>query len=744
MAVQSLPTTWAVPLGVHVVNTDGTTGDLLTDRTDVQVQIGRHKEWSVTFSVPCLSDQAAAVTTLRKLRITFGVGDTTVTLFDAVIRRRRRVIISPNDEAGEVWSVTAYDVGSDYAKRRVKAYPAGQFYNPAGGTAANARKGWEPFSQTRTFGWPDPTYVFEDHGATSAVQLWQQSNPLPFPYGRSGAPFGWLDNTAWWIWDRAISGLAHPQGTIYGSKQFTLSGTRKLIIDSAGDDAYELYLNGVLLCARKMEEDGSTWTRLARTEVTVGPGTHTLRFSCTNEGGGTGNIGGFICSVFNQANGSLICHTDSSWKVIGYPAEIGQTPGQILTVLLQDDPVTRGFPYPSLVPGLTFGPVNDTAGRPQPIIPKFPVTCGRTVQEVIDQLAATYIEYEWLSGVYGVGHALSIWSAEGVQVAGGGTAPATTTSYPEGRLRAGEGGNVQEVTADESTENLFTTLMYLWGKGYSELPPDLSGIAAAAAAETAWGRHEGFLPIGDVDDPDTAFWTAFQNVSSGCQPRYTVTTKLSDGAGRARRDVPFIHYGMHHTVPCPNIDDGPDDDLRLVGMTLTENKDTGLVEIVPTYATRVDVWEERIQRWLERQTYNPQNGLTDAASPESPSIISTTVIQAQHETFSGDVATVGAVGTPWQPTETVVVTQALARSEDAGTGTTTVVTTIDGFVTSPARLVSMLTGQKQGFAQFNGTYLLVVTPAQALNVAVTADGGHKHISVDLFYAPYPFGGSGSS
>lgn len=201
----------------------------------------------------------------------------------------------------------------------------------------------------------------------------------------------------------------------------------------------------------------------------------------------------------------------------------------------------------------------------------------------------------------------------------------------------------------------------------------------------------------------------------------------------------MLHYFMHHNVECPNIDTPTEFDwLRLVGLTITDNEETGFVELVPNYATRMELWIERIQRWLQRQTLNPQNGLTDAASPDSPSVISTTVIEAQHQTFSGDVATTGAVATPWQPTETVIVTQALSRSEEAGPGTTQVVVTIDGFPTSPMRQAILNPGEKAGFAQFNQPSLVIVTPAQGLNMTVVQDGGHQHVSVDLFYAPYPF------
>lgn len=783
---------WRVPVEIALVNSDGTTGMVLDEKVDASIQVQSMKEWTVSWKMPAYvadpesgdmvaSTQAPGVTKLKKVRVSLQMPDRDrVILFDAIVRRRKRTIISSNDEAGKVWEFTAYEVGYDWASRRCRIYPPGGIYE-TGGTPQN-RIGQEPFGPTRTFGWPDPTCTqFVDFG-TAAVQLWQQGNVLPFPNGRSGAPFGWLDNDAWWIWDRALAAgpaYNHPVGDIYGHKTFTMATAGKVVIDSAGDDAYELWLNDELLIARSPDAKANStvaaqqsgqvilnWSRLARTIVTLGPGVHTLRFKCTNDsslagvppGGGPSDVGGFICSVYNKNNGAVLARTDSSWLILGYPTDIGQTPGEIAGQVIVEARDVRGFD----VPEVTFSPTLDSRFLPQPRIAKLPINVGATVQELLDKMAEGYIEYHWISDYGNGGYALGLFMAEGVELPGYGPAPSLAVEYADGTLREGAGGNCLELTYDEDATTLANVMLYLWDRGFAEIGPGDDTPIDIFDSIDAYGRHEAFLAIGDQKDAYVADRIASTSLRETLLPRPTVTATCSDGVGRFRADIPMLDYpilgvGGGRSVRVPNIDDPPivvgNDDgtdtvihagtleyMRFLGLTITEDSSMGTVRLVPSFNTRTELTIERIIRWLSRYNTGALNGRNAAASPDSPSIESTTIVEPQVQTFSGDVATVGAVGTPFTPPtgDTLVATQVLARSVTAGGGNTLIKTTRDDIVDSPIRSVTLPTGSKQGFAQWNGSLKLIVTYNQTFNVIVDTDGGHEHISVDVFFSPYPF------
>lgn len=772
------PAPWNVPLTISYVtpvDAENYTTTVLAGTYARNVQIKYQGDYTVSFKMAATNPQAALFDPdkLNRVRVSLTIEGRTVDLFDANVRKRRRTVISPQNEVGQEWQFDSYEVGRDWAQRRALVYPAGGMYEPTAdaatgrGTAALTRVSTKPFGPDRTWGWADPTMSVTSWPTVAAANglRYQQANPLPFPLGRSGAPFGWIDNESWWIWGQPLTNtmglFSDPEGPCYFHKTFTTDREMTLIIESAGDDYYEVYLNDQLIVSRDKKPDLSTWQRLARTEVKVGPGNNTIRARCFNydpqipgQPANTQNIGGFILTVWNQDDPNTpLCRTDGSWQVLAYPTDIGQTPGEILINAAEESFARPGATEftPTPRPTFSFTKTHDSNGTAWPLIPLYVTKHGSTYQELVDQLAGTYIEYEWRSGgALGLHSTLDAYVAPNIPIPGGGVSPATTATYATGGLVSGELGNCLELTIDEDYSKLCNALLVLWNIDLSEWamwsPTGThAGDQDPALQESLrkYGRHEQFLSISQQVDSNAAALTASQNVSGLLGRIPTVTARFSNGLGRFRHDVPFLDYGMFNMIPVANIDDPANatDDVRLTGLTITEDPKTGVIDAVPAFATRVEVWQEMVNRWLSRAALGQQQGATDVGSTSSPSIVKTEEIPQASQTFSGKNSAVGSVATPWEPSSKILVTQGLAKSDgDTGaTGVTKIALTKFGTIVAPTRDVSLEPYPAlDGFVQWNGPFKLAVAPGEKLNIVVTQDGGHTNISLDVFYTPYPF------
>lgn len=231
-------------------------------------------------------------------------------------------------------------------------------------------------------------------------------------------PGSWPDPDADWLWDRDVTHMGIPAGTCYFRGGFTLSRAITAEVWAAGDDSYDLWLDGV-----KLLEDTVYVDQAKKTQVSLDAGAHTLAARVTNDN----NLrGGLLVTVMElDPSGTpvgAVARTDSSWLVLAYPASPpGFTPGEVIRILVEEAQ-TRG----ALVSvTLDFDDALDTAGDPWPVTGEIAFPVGADLLTALKQLAETYgdllmtprdLELAFYSG--GLGAATAVTLAAGVNLTG--------------------------------------------------------------------------------------------------------------------------------------------------------------------------------------------------------------------------------------------------------------------------------------------------------------------------------------
>jgi hypothetical protein len=241
--------------------------------------------------------------------------------------------------------------------------------------------------------------AFDDSAWTAAVQIKRQGDTTVAQWvGSTGAPSpdGWPDPNAWWIWSRAQTGATPPQpvGASYFRKSFTLAAQTPVSIYITADDGYELYLDGDLV---NSELAAFMWANTTRIDVLLSAGTHELAIAGTNidrPSTESTNVAGILCSVMQATQGgdsvgSVIVHTDSSWKCSDYPTTAPtMTAGTILKTLI-DEAQARGA-----LTGLSydFTGSHDSAGNAWTVAVDVNYQVGMSYLDVVRNLAGVAID----------------------------------------------------------------------------------------------------------------------------------------------------------------------------------------------------------------------------------------------------------------------------------------------------------------------------------------------------------------
>lgn len=225
------------------------------------------------------------------------------------------------EDAGRWWEISGRGVLAMI--ERALVFPEGQV------TGAMIRQ--------RTFGFM--AAAFDDSLWTNAIEIQRQDAAGTY----QGAPDGWPDPLAFWIWSRGPVSGAMPTGTSYFRKQFSIAAATPVSILAAGDNEYRLWLDDDLIIDN-LSAPYAGWHDPQRWDGALEAGDHILAVEAINKPLRTGgnSMAAFICSVIatddNHALSTTILErTDSSWLADDYPVDIpGMTPGQILRVLIEE------------------------------------------------------------------------------------------------------------------------------------------------------------------------------------------------------------------------------------------------------------------------------------------------------------------------------------------------------------------------------------------------------------------------
>lgn len=153
---------------------------------------------------------------------------------------------------------------------------------------------------------------------------------------------------------------------------------------------------------------------------------------------------------------------------------------------------------------------------------------------------------------------------------------------------------------------LVNALLVRWADGYTWVE-DAGSIAAH-------GRHESFLQAGSAYSPQeaTRIGQALLNLRS--QPQVAVRLSIDPVGGG---DEPYVNFRVADDIVAPD-EDGAPASYRVHALTVSEDDETGFVAIVPEVNTLKDVYEQRLQRWLDRMANGSMGGTSAAAAPLPP------------------------------------------------------------------------------------------------------------------------------
>lgn len=257
------------------------------------------------------------------------------------------------------------------------------------------------FQDTRRFDYGSPD--LDDSTWGPAVQSYMGKGAGEYPSVedvRGGAPAGWPDATAWWIWDRFSSTLESadpmPVGDVYFRHTFevTADDGQLLGVFASCDNQFQLVIDGVDVM-EDQSSGGLGWGETKRVDVFLDEGVHQLALRCTNifQRSGVSNPAGLIFAVYSLSQtlepDTVLLHSDSSWLCLGYPpAPPGFTPGEVIRVVV-DEAQTDGA-LDGLVLGFTDA--TDSVGMAWPTTPDISVQVGLDLLSFIRQLCETYMD----------------------------------------------------------------------------------------------------------------------------------------------------------------------------------------------------------------------------------------------------------------------------------------------------------------------------------------------------------------
>lgn len=302
--------------------------------------------------------------------------------FAALVEKMHRVTVAPGEEADQVTVISGR--GTLAVMERAVVRP-------------DFGAGRALYQDVRRFDFGSPD--LDDSGWGAAVQSEQGKGSLAGV--RPGAPEGWPDDLAWWIWDRPSPVGAGdppvPVGDVYfRTTLVTPAGDGQLVgIFASCDNQYSLVVDGVVVM-----EDQSTggfgWGQTKRVDVFLAPGTHQFAVKATNSvqvATTTANPAGLLLAVYELSQvlipTSVLLRSSSSWRVLGYPsAPPGFTPGAVVRVLVAEAQADGA------IPGLvtSFDDFVDSAGRAWPTTPDIAFRVGLDLLSVLAQLTEVYLD----------------------------------------------------------------------------------------------------------------------------------------------------------------------------------------------------------------------------------------------------------------------------------------------------------------------------------------------------------------
>jgi hypothetical protein len=522
------------------------------------------------------------------------------------------------------------------------------------------------------------------------------------------APAEWPDAPeACWIWPTANAWEPVAIGTAYFRREFALDKEYKAALFFAGDDEFEVYIDGQQVMK---VETGETWQKTYRADTTITAGEHVLAVKIRNTGGPAGILGAL--RIWGDPNVPSSAFTfiytgdteHGGWKTMGYPEEEpGWTPGEIILALF-NEAKKRDVQFTKILKP-TFTATHDSNGDEWATKRPWEFDVGLEYLEVLQKLTELYCDVEVDIETY----EFNAWNSRGKDL--------TVADNP---IRFRRGVSVL-MSASQGKAPIKNTLNIKTADGWITKQDTRNSISK-------YGRIEGKITteLGlDVSNDVAAL--AFEQVAT---PEEAATMQFIPADGL----VPFEDFNLGDWVFAPG--KTPNEKRRIMSMSVAET-DSGNETYEAEFDTLFRTKQDRLARSMDTLTAgSSMTGRLANATTDRPSGgLGTPAFNSNADT--GVPSTGGGTGAvPSTPGALTVSTSGYWNRDGAphskvtlswtpvtkGTdGSTTSINhyQIWGRETAEAGSVKMLLGTSQG----SSAVIKNLDPGVALAVSVSAVSG---------------------
>lgn len=483
-----------------------------------------------------------------------------VCVFTFIVDRILRKVVDEGEEAKQVAVITGPGFGA--LTNRTKLYP------PFGPRPLRS-------ADTRTFGFAG---IAHDRASWASGPNALQAGSDPGGAWYPDAPFGWPDQTAYWITHLPVGQEEQPGDGYFANTgasaiaSFTLPEPRTVRVFAATDNGGEVWIDETLVYSLAANPDPSGWNQTQAYDLDLDAGSHFVAMKLTNFGPFVGfNPGAWIMSIYTLVAGggdldSVVLNTNgsSAWKYLDRPAVVpGCTPGRIVRQVLAES-TARNTTYVTT----DFTDSADSRSVAWTVTTDTGIQVGTTGLAVLQELAETYCDFDFDADF----PVLHLYNS--------GTAGTNRT----GTVVLGAGTNLTKLEVDGTSKGLANVLLVRYGKGYAEV--------IDSASVSARGRREEFLQLGQ--QPTLAQVNAIANAlfDRVATPQVSLSAEVVPTG-----PVGFVDYFPGDLVTCPG--EGGPSTVRVIAISVVEDVN-GVVRTVPELSTLKEETAMSLARQVNR------------------------------------------------------------------------------------------------------------------------------------------------
>lgn len=403
-----------------------------------------------------------------------------------------------------------------------------------------------PISVDRVFNWASPPL----NTSSWMTQLFLQDRTGTTPGWPRAMPIAPL--FAAWVWSRSTS-ASQPVGSSLFRRPFTLDADKMIGVYVAGDNAFEVWIDGVLLERNSsVDPDTSSWEETWRVAIPLTAGSHHLGIKVDNWGAWAS----LLAAAFTVTTAGLdepLFSTNAEpaggWLGLDYPNPLpGFTAPQILQLLLTEAQARGELTGWSLT---THGTHSQ--------IPEFPTRVGARYTDVIDALTATYLDVEADTS----GLNLHLYPKDGL-----GSATSVVVDVKE--------------LATISDGEIVNAVLGVWADGVR--------WRQDAGSISTYGRFADSVSLGSMTDLVAVDEALDAYLAANAYPTVSVVGEVVDATGKTAG----VDYGVGDTLTVAG------ETQRCSGLTWTVKRNGDLVPM-PEWESPVLIRRRERERAYERQ-----------------------------------------------------------------------------------------------------------------------------------------------